>query len=666
MLLRILFVSFLAFPFTAWAVNTDSLKNHILSLDGDAQIEAAEQALKYATWRDSAAFLQLNEFITALSKSTKKGEKLELRNQYRLAIWLADHGHHEKALLHLDSIKHFTKIISDHGLLFRIEDASSEIYEELGSADIALEYSLRAMNHAKKSSDSHLMIRSLNSLGELYRKLDEHDQAISYYDDAIEIATARQDSFALAMLLSNKGISLTQLSRFDDAFQSLDRALEIATAQNSDNGKARILTNLGFLFTRQKEFHQALKYHFEAIELKNRLNNTASTAYSLNDLGELYFFLGDYRSAIAYSRRAMTLVKRTNATLYERDICKTISRSFEAHGQYYSSLFYHKKYQALKDTLVDEDNLRNIARLERMQELKQAHLKNQFLRNENQASALALTTQRWFLFLPIALALSLIGLIGMIWNTSRVRKNLLGQLADRNRHQDETNKELRRLLNEQESIFNIVTHDLKGPLVNILQLIELEENEPDAKEKKTLRQYLKDSASGAAQFIQEFNTLLEHEKKNEIPPLETVQLNPLIREILNDFQSLIKSKKISIHFYDSEDHEVHTVKTMLRHILHNLISNAIKFNPPNSSLFITISQGGSTRISIEDQGPGISEEDQGRIFEKFFKKKSTSADGTRSNGLGLPLVKLLCERLKGSIKVKSVVGEGSEFIVHLP
>lgn len=653
-------------PLVGWSFNIDSLKTHVLSLDGEAQVEAVDDALKEGLRSDSSDFYEIYEFVSTYAATSSNGEQIELRSQYRLAMWHVFEGEFEQALIILNNIARVARRNGNPGFLFRYEYLLSQCYESLGSLDIALEHALKAMNFAKKSGESELIMRSFNSLGEIYRELREFDQAISYYDDGLEVARETGDSITLPRLLNNKGISLTQLEEYDDAFDCLDEALKVSTATGDVYGQSRLLTNLGFLFKKKEEYQEALRYYFESVEIKQKLGSNASTAYSLNDIGEVHYFMGDYRSAIAYSRRALTLAKKANVITYQRDISKTISKSFEKYGQHDSALYYRKNYESLKDTIINADNLRNIARLERMNELNQAQMLNQVLRNENEAKALALTTQRWILALLTALALSLIGLIGLILNTSRTRKNLLFLVEERNAKLDETNRELRRLLNEQDSIFNIVTHDLKGPLVNILQLIELEESELDQKEKKELRQLLKSSASGAAQFIEEFNTLLEFERKNEMPPNEEVSINQLITEILKDFQSQIKNKNISVHFNDKDGPAIQTVRTMLHHILHNLISNAIKFNPSSSNIFITITHGDNTRISIEDQGPGISEEDLGRIFEKFFKKKTTNADGSRSNGLGLPLVKLLCEKLGGSIKVKSTIGEGSEFIVHLP
>ena len=127
----------------------------------------------------------------------------------------------------------------------------------------------------------------------------------------------------------------------------------------------------------------------------------------------------------------------------------------------------------------------------------------------------------------------------------------------------------------------------------------------------------------------------------------------------------MESRKIEVHFNTSQKIELNSVPSFVRHIMLNLISNAVKFSPDKGSIFITISQSENTRISIEDQGMGIKPENLDRIFERFFRAPAGLVSA-KSNGLGLSLVKLLVEKLNGKVTVKSTLNKGSEFIVSIP
>jgi signal transduction histidine kinase len=99
----------------------------------------------------------------------------------------------------------------------------------------------------------------------------------------------------------------------------------------------------------------------------------------------------------------------------------------------------------------------------------------------------------------------------------------------------------------------------------------------------------------------------------------------------------------------------------------NLLSNAIKFSPKESLVAVTLGEeGGYFYISIKDQGPGFTEEDQRSLFQKFKKLSARPTAGESSNGLGLAIVKTLVDRLDGNIELKTQVRHGSEFFIRFP
>jgi signal transduction histidine kinase len=102
-------------------------------------------------------------------------------------------------------------------------------------------------------------------------------------------------------------------------------------------------------------------------------------------------------------------------------------------------------------------------------------------------------------------------------------------------------------------------------------------------------------------------------------------------------------------------------------ILDNLISNAIKYSPKNSTVIVSTKQTNSTiQISIRDQGPGISPAEHDKLFKKFSKLSIKPTGNESSTGLGLYIVKKICTTMNGSVRCESEPGCGSTFIVELP
>ena len=104
-----------------------------------------------------------------------------------------------------------------------------------------------------------------------------------------------------------------------------------------------------------------------------------------------------------------------------------------------------------------------------------------------------------------------------------------------------------------------------------------------------------------------------------------------------------------------------------KQIFDNLISNAVKFAPINSSVNITLSQtNNSILFSVKDNGPGLTEKDKKSLFKRFSKLSAKPTGGEHSTGLGLSIVKKLVEKLRGKVWCESEFGAGAEFIVELP
>ncbi len=134
-------------------------------------------------------------------------------------------------------------------------------------------------------------------------------------------------------------------------------------------------------------------------------------------------------------------------------------------------------------------------------------------------------------------------------------------------------------------------------------------------------------------------------------------IDSVIEEIQNNFR---KRQKIQ---YDHQGNtKVILDASLLKHIVLNLVSNASKFSPEASIIEIkTESKNGELTLSVKDQGIGISPEDQKHLMERFFR--GTNATNIQGTGLGLHIVAKYAELLNGTIKCKSELNKGTEFLI---
>jgi signal transduction histidine kinase len=215
---------------------------------------------------------------------------------------------------------------------------------------------------------------------------------------------------------------------------------------------------------------------------------------------------------------------------------------------------------------------------------------------------------------------------------------------------------------EVERFAFIAAHDLKSPLQNIFSLTDLfiedygSNINPDG---LSILNLIKSSSKKLDSLI---TGLLEYSKSEDIQNTTKtkVKTDELISEITNLFSS---NKNLSIT-YNTSIKDIAINKSAINQILINLISNAIKYNDKeNIQIEITVSAlKNHYEFSVKDNGPGISNENNEKVFNLFVVLESEDRFGNSGNGIGLALVKKIVEDQNGTIKLESELNKGANFI----
>lgn len=216
-----------------------------------------------------------------------------------------------------------------------------------------------------------------------------------------------------------------------------------------------------------------------------------------------------------------------------------------------------------------------------------------------------------------------------------------------------------------------MSHELRTPLNSVIGFSEalLEGYKGDLNSSQ--KHYVNRIHQSGKQLLKQINEILDISKiesgKMELH-LEDFRLKGVFAEIKSALAPMASAKNIDISFtIEPLDLVLTADNDKLKHILLNLISNALKFTPVSGQVLIkAISFADRVEISVRDTGIGISEEDQQLIFEPFKQISSSQSSEHVGTGLGLSLVKKLVEMHKGRIWVESETGKGSVFTFTLP
>ena len=212
-----------------------------------------------------------------------------------------------------------------------------------------------------------------------------------------------------------------------------------------------------------------------------------------------------------------------------------------------------------------------------------------------------------------------------------------------------------------------VSHELKTPLTSISGFAEIISDgfvKPEDTKKFAGRIFKE-----AQRLITLVNDVIKISQLDEgkLPyEKEEVDLYQAVRETFLRIEDHAKAEGVHLYLYGPHI-KTNTVKTILDEIIYNLCDNGVKYNKKGGSLTVTISQEGEQPvITVEDTGIGISEEDQKRIFERFYRVDKSHSKAIGGTGLGLSIVKHGSMFLGADMKVESTLGEGSKFILTLP
>lgn len=212
------------------------------------------------------------------------------------------------------------------------------------------------------------------------------------------------------------------------------------------------------------------------------------------------------------------------------------------------------------------------------------------------------------------------------------------------------------------------SHELKTPLASMKILSESLLTQPDAPIElyKEFMGDINNEVDRLSLVINDLLTLVKTDRGVDTLIIGDVELSEMIKHIIGTVSPLARNKHITLS-YEYVDVMLKGDELRLNQVFTNIIDNAIKYSPENTTVTINLTQNISNAVvTVSDQGIGISHEDLTRIFERFYrvdKARSRQAGGT---GLGLAIVKQIIEQHGGSIEVKSEQGQGTSFTVSLP
>ncbi len=228
---------------------------------------------------------------------------------------------------------------------------------------------------------------------------------------------------------------------------------------------------------------------------------------------------------------------------------------------------------------------------------------------------------------------------------------------------------LKQLAEDKDELLGILTHDLKNHLGGMQMTAQLLHDRVVAANDATLKKMSGNILTSTGQmlaFVKQFLANASTDRGFTVN-VEPVCLASLAGKVVRQYAVPAAQKNLALHYATTiESARVQADGAALEQVLDNLISNAVKFSPPDKNIWISVEAGDDAfRCSVRDEGPGFTTDDRAAMFRRYRRLSATPTGGEPSTGLGLSIVKKLMDAMHGKIECRSE-SQGATFVIELP
>lgn len=247
-----------------------------------------------------------------------------------------------------------------------------------------------------------------------------------------------------------------------------------------------------------------------------------------------------------------------------------------------------------------------------------------------------------------------------------ITEGLLAETEKARAELERVNSDLRKANELKSDLLSIAAHDLKNPLQSIIGFSKLIKEDVLNSNIAQMGDIIFSSSIRMLNLITDLLDSVAVESTNLVMNKTSIDLLRLVEKVVseNSHRALQKSQRIVLNA--DIDCEIEADEKWLREAFDNLLSNAVKYSPAGKNIHVTVSGSSEfVRISVRDEGPGLTEDDKRNLFGKFQRLSAKPTGGESSTGLGLSIVKEIVNLHEGKIWAESTYGNGSTFIIEL-
>ncbi|MDD4687379.1 MAG: tetratricopeptide repeat protein [Candidatus Cloacimonetes bacterium] len=486
----------------------------------------------------------------------------------------------------------------------------------------------------QENDDPDLRISAWINLGNAYGPLKSNAKAINAYKKALDIAEQSQNIPYQSYIHGNMARTYSEIKEYDKAYEHATKALEITKSYYGESQLADSLSALGSICNKMKRYDEAKELLQSALEHIDSQNDTVCYTSTLLSLCTMYLEQNQPEKCLDYLTEAEKLCHESDIQQHKVNLYKLWNEYYSQIGDYAGAnkrlldlgSIYEEQYQELSDKMISKQEADYLSRkIEKNNEILQK--KNTELEESN---------------------------------------NLI---IRQSKQLEKSNRELHASLGMLNRLISIISHDVRGPAANSAAALRMiQEGKIGSEAASDLIGNVIDNLDSVTDLLSEMMIWIESRNfSKEVDRLmKAVPLCYLLDPVLKFHHGHIKQKNIDVeHCCSISEYSIYTEPNIMKIVLRNILSNAIKFTASGGKIKIFCTKVKNyAYLNISDNGVGMSTEEIDNLMRDNLKPKA----GTNKEigmGMGLHLCLSYLKLLKVEYEIHSELNKGTQFILKL-
>ena len=546
------------------------------------------------------------------------------RSHYRFAVLYRLQGEYDQGLISIEKSLKYAESTNDSLSIANNLFQKAVIYSLKGDYDKGLEVYMQILAVYEAMDFKKGIGLTLNSIGITYADLEKYEDAIDNYKRAIEIHQAEKDSVNLPNVYGNLALTYSNQKKYDLALEYYAKARDIDIATNNNWGLAINSENIGLVLQEQGKYQQAIDYYEQARTIFRANNYTADLSRVLTNLGQVYYSMGDLSKSNDFLIAA--LENKTDSKKVNMEIHANLSKLYKTQGSYNLALRHYEDFTLYKDSIFEEDRIKNINDLQVKYETtkKDKEIAQQQLALTKQENEIQTQNTRLLYMSIIAFVLLLAAILTWLVFRQKQRQKDQELVAVKQEYQI---RSLESLIKGEEQERKRIARELHDGVNGDLSAIKFKLSSLLEKNTTVINE--------AIAMIDDSCKQVRAISHNLLPPsLENDSLIEATANYCNDLNS-IHSQRIGFHFIGQEVELQKQLEVNAFRIIQELVANAIKHAKAEEI---------NVQISLQQEDLQITVEDDGIGFD---------IDNLKDHGLGLSNIRSRVEFLNGKLDIRS-------------